>query len=129
MIFGTFDLLHPGHINFIKQAKEYGDYLVLVLARDETVKKLKGHNPVENIETRVRNLAMTDLFNLIVYGKLSGYYLVIKKYKPDIICLGYDQTHLIGQLEDKIKKYGLKTKVVRLKSYKPNIYKTSIINK
>ncbi|EKD56754.1 MAG: hypothetical protein ACD_58C00103G0003 [uncultured bacterium] len=127
MIFGTFDKLHPGHINFITQAKKYGDYLVLVLARDETIKKLKGHWPIENIEVRAHNIAVTELVDLIFYGKLSGYYQVIKKYKPDIICLGYDQTHFIDKLEEKINKYGLISKIVRLKSYRPNIYKTSII--
>lgn len=127
MIFGTFDLLHPGHINFIKQAKKYGDYLILVLARDETVKGLKKHWPSEDIDTRAQNLAMTELVDLIVYGKLRGYYQVIKKYKPDIICLGYDQTYLTDKLVEKIRKYGLKTKIVRLKTYQPEKYKTSLL--
>lgn len=128
MIFGTFDKLHPGHINFIKQAKKYGNYLVLVLARDETIKKLKGHWPMEDIEKRAYNIAVTELVDLIFYGKLSGYYQVIKKYKPDVICLGYDQTYLTDNLAEKIKQYNLKTKIVRLKAYKPEKYKSSIIN-
>ena len=45
MIFGTFDKFHPGHINFLKQSEQYGDYLIVVVARDITVKKLKGKMP------------------------------------------------------------------------------------
>lgn len=129
MIFGTFDLLHPGHINFIKQAKKCGDYLILILSRNETVKNLKGYYPSEDIETRAHNLALTELVNLIIYGRLDRHYQVIKKYQPDVICLGYDQNHFIDKLDEKIKQYGLKTKVIRLKAYKPERYKTSVIKR
>lgn len=129
MIFGTFDLLHAGHINFIKQAKKYGDYLTLILARDETVNKLKGHLPIDSIEIRANKIAAKNLVDFIIYGQLSDYYQVIKKYQPDIICLGYDQRHLTDKLEEKIKEFKLKTKVVRLKAYKPEKYKTSLFIK
>lgn len=127
MIFGTFDLLHRGHLDFIRQVQQYGDYLILVLARDETVNKLKGRWPVEDIDQRAQNLAYLNLIDKIIYGKLQGYYLVIKKEKPDVICLGYDQTYLTDQLAEKIKQYGLQTKIVRLKAYQSERYKTSLI--
>ena len=44
MAFGTFDLLHPGHINFLNQAKKHGQ-LIIVIARDKTVKEVKGKLP------------------------------------------------------------------------------------
>ena len=48
-------------------------------------------------------------------------FVVIKKYKPDIICLGYDQKFFVDRLEDSIENI----KIVRMKSYKPEIYKSS----
>ena len=45
LIAGTFDIIHPGHINLIKQAKEFGDFLVVVIARDKNVIKAKGKQP------------------------------------------------------------------------------------
>ena len=43
---GTFDLVHAGHVSYLEQAKKYGDYLIVVVARDETVEEEKGTKPV-----------------------------------------------------------------------------------
>ena len=45
IVFGTFDILHKGHLNLFKQAKQHGDYLMAVIARDKNVKKAKGKFP------------------------------------------------------------------------------------
>ena len=63
----------------------------------------------------------------VVLGNLKNKYAIIKKFKPDIICLGYDQKYFIDQLKDKIKKLELNIKIIRLKPYKAHIYKISII--
>ncbi|HEY4500387.1 MAG TPA: adenylyltransferase/cytidyltransferase family protein, partial [Candidatus Paceibacterota bacterium] len=42
MVFGTFDILHPGHLYFLRAAKKLGDYLIVSLARDVNVRKIKG---------------------------------------------------------------------------------------
>jgi FAD synthetase len=41
MTFGTFDLLHPGHLHYLSEAKKLGDYLITIVARDATVERLK----------------------------------------------------------------------------------------
>ena len=56
LIFGTFDGLHLGHLNFFEQAKEYGDYLIVVVARDKTVKRIKNRFPSKNEVERLRIL-------------------------------------------------------------------------
>ncbi|MHA1679090.1 MAG: adenylyltransferase/cytidyltransferase family protein, partial [Promethearchaeota archaeon] len=56
LCFGTFDILHPGHVSFLKQARKYGNYLVVVVARDENVKKIKGKYPLDNELKRIENL-------------------------------------------------------------------------
>jgi len=124
MAFGTFDILHPGHINFLKQAKIYGN-LIVIIARDRTVKQVKGKLPKDNEKQRLKAVLSLNLADIAVIGSLGNKYAVIKKYRPDIICLGYDQLHFIDRLDDEIKNLNLKTKIIRLKSYKPTVYKSS----
>jgi len=124
MAFGTFDILHPGHINFLKQAKKYGN-LIVVIARDKTVREVKGKLPKYGEKERLKAILSLNLTNKTILGSLRDKYMAIKKYKPDVIALGYDQTHFTEQLVIKLKELDLKTKIVRLKSYKPEIYKSS----
>lgn len=126
MIFGTFDIFHKGHISFLKQARKYGDYLIVVVARDKTVKKLKGEFPQNTEDERVEKIKDSHLANEVILGSQTNRYIVIKKYKPDVICLGYDQKFFIDDLKNELLKFGLKdTKIIRLDSYWPQIYKSS----
>lgn len=121
MVFGTFDILHKGHLNLFEQAKKYGDYLIVVVARDKTVRKIKGKPPRNNEEKRLK--AVRKYADKAVLGYIKDKYKVIKNFKPDIICLGYDQK---ASLKD-LRKFKLQIK--RLKSYKPNQYKSSKLYK
>jgi len=123
MVFGTFDIIHPGHKNFFKQAREYGEYLIVVVARDKTVKEVKGKMPANNEKARLSNIKKSGLVDEAVLGNLKDKYKNIKKLKPDVICLGYDQINFT----DKLNNFNIK--VIKLKSHKPNIYKTSRIIK
>lgn len=130
MVFGTFDIFHKGHKNFLKQAQKYGDYIIAVVARDKTVILVKKQITVNSEQERVEILRGSKLVNEVVLGSLKDKYFVIKKYKPDVICLGYDQKFFVGDLRKKLKEFGLdKTAVIRLKSYYPEKYKTSILKK
>ncbi|KKS33477.1 MAG: FAD synthase [Parcubacteria group bacterium GW2011_GWC2_42_12] len=128
MAFGTFDLMHPGHEYFLRQAKKRGDYLIAVIARDSTVKKLKGKLPYQSEKQRLRAIVALNLADKVILGdKGLNKYRVIKRYRPNVICLGYDQTYFIDGLKSKIKEFALDTKVIRLKSYQAHKYKSSII--
>ena len=130
LIFGTFDGLHEGHLNFFKQAREEGDYLIAVVGRDSTVEKVKKRLPKHNEQERleaVQNCGLVDFARLGNEGVSP--YVVVKEVSPDVICLGYDQTHFTDKLEAKIKEMGLTIEVRRLEPYQPEIYKSSIINK
>ena len=130
MAFGTFDLLHPGHKYFLRQAKKQGDYLIAVIARDSTVKKLKHELPSQSEKTRQRAVLRLNLADKAILGDRGiNKYAVIKKHRPDIICLGYDQIYFIDGLKDKIKQFKFNTKIIRLKPYQAHKYKTSIIKK
>lgn len=125
MVFGTFDIVHPGHISFFKQAKKYGDYLIVVVGRDKTVKKIKGRTPKHSEKIRLKKIKKVELIDKVILGYLGNPYKIIQKYKPDIICLGYDQNSFVGELPDALKKYKIKSKILRLKPFKPEIYKSS----
>lgn len=126
MVFGTFDIFHKGHKSFLKQAKQYGDYLIVVIARDKTVLKVKGKVPLNKEYDRLQIAKKSNLADELILGDLKDKYKVIEKYKPDIICLGYDQITFTKKLDKILKKINLdKIKIIRLKSYKSDKYKSS----
>jgi FAD synthetase len=129
MVFGTFDHLHTGHKYFLRQAGKQGNYLIAVIARDNTVKSVKGKYPKYNENERLEAIKGLNLVDKVVLGNIGDKYLIIKQFQPDIICLGYDQTYFIDRLKNNLKKFKLKTKIIRLKALAPQKYKSSIINK
>ena len=87
-IFGAFDILHPGHFNFIHQAKKLG-LVTVVIGRDSTIKKIKGRTYLFIIRNiRKKNLENTKLVNTVLIGNEDSPYTILKKIKPDIILLG-----------------------------------------
>ena len=126
MTFGTFDIFHEGHKNLLGQAREYGDYLIVVIARDKTVEKVKERLPQNNENIRRQVVIESNLADEVILGSLENKYEAIEKYKPDVICLGYDQEAFTENLREKLEKFDLnKTKIIRLKSYHPEKYKSS----
>ena len=63
ILFGTFDFLHKGHLNLFRQAKKKCDYLIVVVARDKTVKKVKGKLPVHNESKRLNEIKKLKLID------------------------------------------------------------------
>lgn len=128
LVFGTFDRLHRGHINFLDQARRHGDYIIAVVTRDENVKEQKGHLPVERCSTRA--IKVRRFVDKVVVGEKDISYKLIKKIRPDIICIGYDQRPGITEARKILEKIGMeKVLVKKMKPYKPNIYKSSRLNK
>ena len=126
-MFGTFDFLHAGHENAFKQARELGDEIVVVIAKDKTVQKIKGELPEKNEKTRAKFLTETKWVDKVVIGNLKDKTKHIKLYRPDIIALGYDQFAFTYGLEKLLIDQKLNTEIVRLKPYKTKIYKSSIL--
>ncbi len=130
LVFGTFDGLHEGHKNFFKQAKEFGEHLVVVVGRDSTIVKTKGRPPKFNEKERLKAVQEALHIDEAHLGNEGNDpYKVIEEIKPDIICLGYDQTHFTDKLEVKLKEMGLSVEIKRLKAYQPQKYHSSILNK
>jgi FAD synthetase len=114
MATGTFDLLHTGHIYFLKEARKLGDELVVVVACDNTVRKLK-HEPVTPENLRVDIIKELRMVNRAVIGKEDDMYEIVVELNPDIITLGYDQIHDTDTLKKELHKRDLDhIKIVRL---------------
>lgn len=123
--FGTFDVFHPGHASYLAQAKALGEKLVVVVARDKTVQAVKGALPRNSEEVRLKGVEESELADEVILGNLENKYLVLKEVRPDIVALGYDQKVDLNELQEKIQELELDSKIVKLKSYQPEIYKSS----
>jgi FAD synthetase len=115
---GCFDILHIGHVRFLSEAKEMGDYLVVLLESDEKVKKLKGGNrPVFTQKERAEMLAAlrsTDLIVLLPTVESDGDYMnLVMEIKPDVIAVTEKDTHLKKKRRE-AKKIGAELKIVPL---------------
>ena len=129
LTFGTFDFLHLGHESYLKQAKEYGDILVVVVARDSTAKYIKGRFPVNDEQRRLDAVRLLSYVDKAVLGKKGDKYKIIEEIRPDVICLGYDQKPSIKELRSELNKRSMRPEIARLKPYKRNVYKSSRIRK
>ena len=128
MVFGTFDMLHEGHLDLFRQARALtGDpYLIVSVARDGNVVRIKGAAPKYSEIERKNFVSKCELVNETVLGDEDGYIGHVKQAKPDIIALGYDQGGAyVDSLERDLRAAGLTTTVVRLDAFEPETYKTS----
>lgn len=122
IVFGTFDILHPGHIHMLKEAKEYGNYLVVIVSRDQTVQEVKARPPRHDETTRLQRVEKLRLADKVRLGNLDDKHQVIIEEKPDIVALGYDQKFFIDELENVLPAHA---RIVRLSPYMPEVYKSS----
>jgi len=128
MVFGTFDIIHPGHEHFFAQARALAPnpYLIVSVARDSAAERTRGVAPRRNENKRVEALARHPLVNRAIIGDEIGYIEHIAHEKPDIIALGYDQSgEYVENLERDLRAAGLSTTIVRLEAHRPDVYKTS----
>ena len=90
LTYGTFDLLHYGHIRLLKRAKALGDYLIVALSTDE-FNELKGKKAYHNYETRKLMLEAIRYVDLVIpeenwEQKIND----VKEYKVDVVVMGSD---------------------------------------
>ncbi len=127
MCFGAFDGLHPGHDDYFRQAKEHGDELFIVVARDTTVVDVKGNLPAVNEEDRLASVLEHPLVDDARLGYPGDKYKIIEEVKPDFLCLGYDQEAFTENLDAELARRGLAATIVRCEPYFPDMYKSSLL--
>jgi len=125
LCFGTFDVLHPGHIYFLQKAKEQGDNLVAVVARDSTIKEVKKIIPKYTENQRVEHIRDLKIADKVILGYETDKYEIVEEINPDIIALGYDQEAFAKNLKEEMEKRGMNPKIVRIGPYKEHQYKSS----
>lgn len=90
LTYGTFDLLHYGHIRILKRAKELGDYLVVALSTDE-FNATKGKKAYHSYETRKKMLEAIRYVDLVIpENNWEQKIQDIKDYKIDVVVMGDD---------------------------------------
>jgi len=126
---GTFDLIHIGHIKFLKEAKRAGgknSKLFVILTNDKNVKKLKGRKPIFNQIERKNIVGSIRFVDKVFLGdRKIDYASKIKKIKPDIIVFGYDQSEIMQKIKEIVKKERMKIKIIKLPKF--SIWSTSKI--
>lgn len=100
LVGGCFDILHIGHINFLKAAKKQGHTLIVLLESDEAIQKYKGpKRPINQQKNRAEILAELKSVDFIILlkGVLTDkdYDALVKKIKPAIIATTAQDPHLI----------------------------------
>jgi len=122
---GTFDYLHPGHESFLTQASLLGDELIVVIARDSNVGKLKGRLPDHDEITRKKKVEKLGIAVNVVLGHEGMNLLrIVSEINPDVIALGYDQ-----RPPNKLSEQFPKIRIKRLDSFEPEKFKSSVIRK
>ncbi|WP_202320097.1 adenylyltransferase/cytidyltransferase family protein [Archaeoglobus neptunius] len=110
---GTFDIIHPGHITFLREAKKLGDELIVIVAREKNVKHKP--KPVVPEEQRRRVVEAIKYVDRAILGDENDMFRPIMELKPDVIVLGHDQHFDEKWLVDELKKRNLNCEVVRIK--------------
>lgn len=127
MAFGTFDYFHAGHENYLKQAASLGDYLIVVIARDRTARQIKGTAPATGERKRAAVIRKSGIADKVILGQHGDKHKVLKKYRPAVIALGYDQFIFTQKLRKTLIDLKLNTEIKRMNAYFPQVYKSSLL--
>ena len=127
LIGGVFDIVHPGHIHTLKDAKSQGDILVVVVARSSTALKINKHRKIYHDEYLRRELVSSIRYvDYAIIGREGTLYDTVEFVKPDIIALGYDQIHTEKEIAVNCSKRGINTQIIRLNTPVPGSKSTQI---
>ena len=112
---GCFDLFHRGHLHLLKEAKKFGDILIVGINSDRSTRRLKGkERPFISQSDRARIIAELDCVDHVVIFDEDTPLELIKEIKPDVLIKGSDYTvdQIVGK--DIVESYGGKVRIVKL---------------
>ena len=127
LIGGVFDIVHPGHIHTLKDAKSQGDVLVVVVARSSTALRINKQRKIYHDENLRKELVSSIRYvDHAIIGREGTLYDTVEFVKPDIIALGYDQIHTEKEIAVNCAKRGINTRIIRLNTPIPGSKSTQI---
>jgi len=112
---GTFDILHPGHLLYLEEAKKLGDELWVIVACSYMVNHKP--KPVLPDDQRLKMVAALKVVDHAVLGDNHDMFRPLEDIRPDIVVLGHDQHFNSEELEDKMRDRGINAKVVRVTAH------------
>lgn len=114
---GTFDLLHPGHLQYLSEAKAMGDRLFVIVARSENV--THKSDPVVPDRQRMEMVGALDPVDEALLGDTEDFFVPIREIDPDVIVLGHDQHHDENRLAERLREEGIDCAVARAGAREP----------
>lgn len=120
MAAGVFDLLHTGHVQYLRGAREHGDELVVVIARDASVEERK-HPPILPEEMRRDLVSALKPVDRAVLGHEEDHFASVERLEPDVIALGYDDYHGTDEVQQECSDRGLDVEVVRVGEHEDDL--------
>ncbi len=109
---GTFDLLHPGHVHYLRESAAQGDELVVIVARESMVSH--KNPPVLPEEQRREMVETLEPVDRAVLGSEDSIFEPLHDIRPDVITLGHDQHYDEDDLRDELRERGFEADVVRV---------------
>jgi rfaE bifunctional protein nucleotidyltransferase chain/domain len=124
---GVFDLLHPGHVEYLAEARDLGTHLIVALNTDDSVRRIKGNlRPVMQLEQRAEVLAALEAVSFITWFDEATPDEIIRQVKPDVLVKGGDWN--VDQIagKDFVEGYGGKVYAI---PFRTGYSTTTILNK
>ena len=114
---GTFDILHPGHVHYLREARSMGEQLHVIIARRANVTHKEP--PVLPDEQRRTMVAALDPVDRAILGHPEDIFVTIERLRPDVIALGHDQHHRVDRIEAELTDRGIDCEVRRASARDP----------
>ncbi|MCL9814939.1 FAD synthase [Natranaeroarchaeum aerophilus] len=115
---GTFDILHPGHVHYLRDAAAMGDELVVIVARGENVTHKQP--PILPDSQRVAMIEALEPVDRAVLGHPDDIFRPIEELDPDVIALGHDQHHDDDAIQAELDRRGIDCAVERASAREPD---------
>jgi len=121
---GVFDIIHPGHIRFLEEAKRLAGgrgRLLVIVACDSVVRRSKGRSPMFKARHRAFMVSRLKPVDRVYIGRSGdiekNIEWFLKRLKPDVIVFGYDQTRIMSTTLRVLNRLGLETRAVRMRKF------------
>jgi FAD synthetase len=101
---GTFDVIHPGHLYYLRESRKLGDELAVVVARDERVRERK--RLLFRLESRRETVANLEMVDEAYVGTEGSIYKILDTVDPDVITIGHDQTYDLEEVREDLEERG-----------------------